>query len=176
MNIFESFRIAWTALMSNKVRALLTMLGIIIGVGAVITMLAIGNGLARGFESEFNKLGVGIFYVTPDYGSEDANDQRQPRLTSADVEAITVSGMTPAVATVAVELDGNGVVSAGRDRYMYSVKGITPSYFTIADNTLGAGRYYTADEERDRARVVVIGNEVATTLFGSISGAVGQRV
>jgi putative ABC transport system permease protein len=176
MSILESFRIAWTALMSNKVRALLTMLGIIIGVGAVITMLAIGNGLARGFEAEFNKLGVGVFYITPDNGSEDANDQRQPRLTSADVEAIMASGATPAVGTAAVELDGNGVVSAGRDRYVYTVKGITPSYFTIADNTLGAGRYYTADEERDRARVVVIGNEVATTLFGSIPGAVGQRV
>src|SRR3954452_19624235 len=110
MSFFESFRIAWTALMSNKVRALLTMLGIIIGVSAVITMLAIGNGLGRSFESEFDKLGVGVFYITPDSGSPDATDQRQPRLTSADVEAIMSSGMTPAVATAAVEIDGNGVV------------------------------------------------------------------
>ena len=60
MNILEAFRIAWTALMTNKLRALLTMLGIIIGVSAVISMLAIGNGLSNGIQSDFTKLGVGV--------------------------------------------------------------------------------------------------------------------
>jgi putative ABC transport system permease protein len=176
MNIFESCRIAWMALMTNKVRALLTMLGIIIGVSAVISMLAIGNGLANGIQSDFNKLGVGVFYLQPDSGSPDADQQRSPRLTSVDAEAIMQSGATPAVAKVAIELDGSGVVSAGKDRYIYSVRGISPSFFTISENTLGAGQYYTDGQERDRARVAVIGKEVAETLFGSVAGAVGQRI
>ena len=86
MNIFESFKIAWTALLTNKVRALLTMLGIIIGVSAVISMLAIGNGLANGIQSDFSKLGVGVFYISPDNGSPDAENQRPPRLTAEDAE------------------------------------------------------------------------------------------
>jgi putative ABC transport system permease protein len=176
MNLLEAFRIAWTALMANKLRALLTMLGIIIGVSAVISMLAIGNGLSNAFQSDFNKLGVGVFYITPDYDSADADEPRQPRLTAADAEALALPGAAPAVKALAVEYGRNAVVSAGKDRYSYVVRGVTPSFFVIGDNTLGAGRYYTAQEDRDRVRVAVIGKDVATTLFGGINGAVGQRI
>ena len=65
MNLFESFRVAWVALISNKLRALLTMLGIIIGVGTVIGTLAIGNGYSNFIESEFGKLGVGRLTISP---------------------------------------------------------------------------------------------------------------
>ncbi|MFL5803933.1 MAG: ABC transporter permease [Roseiflexaceae bacterium] len=176
MNVLESFRIAWTALMSNKLRALLTMLGIIIGVGAVIGMLAIGNGLLSAIQGDFERLGVGVFYITPDYGSREASEPRQPRLTAADAEAIRQSGATPAVKTVAVEYSSNAVVSAGKDRYFYGIKSVTPSFFAIGDNQLGPGEYFTAAQDRDRARVTVIGEEVAKTLFGNLAGAVGQRI
>src|SRR5262245_32803691 len=175
MNLFESFRIAWTALLANKLRALLTMLGIIIGVSAVISMLAIGNGLSNAFQSDFNKLGVGVFYITPDYGSPDAEETRQPRLTAADAEAIAQPGAAPAVKGVSVEYGRDAIVSAGRDRYFYSVRGVSPSFFVIGDNKLGAGQYFTAQQDRDRARVAVIGKDVATALFGGV-GAVGQRI
>jgi putative ABC transport system permease protein len=176
MNLLEAFRIAWTALMSNKLRALLTMLGIIIGVTAVISMLAIGNGLSNAFQSDFTKLGVGVFYITPDYGSPDAVEPRQPRLTAADAEAIARSGVVPAVKAVAVEYSRDAVVSAGKDRYSYVVRGVTPSFFAIGDNQLGAGQYFTAEQDRDRARVAVIGKDVATALFGGVAGAVGRRI
>jgi putative ABC transport system permease protein len=65
MNILESFRVAWVALTSNKMRALLTMLGIIIGVGTVIGTLAIGNGYSNFVELEFGKLGVGRLTLSP---------------------------------------------------------------------------------------------------------------
>jgi putative ABC transport system permease protein len=176
MNLLEAFRIAWTALLANKLRALLTMLGIIIGVSAVISMLAIGNGLSNAFQSDFNKLGVGVFYITPDYGSSDAEETRQPRLTAADAEAIVQPGVAPAVKSVSVEYGRDAIVSAGRDRYFYSVRGVSPSFFVIGDNQLGAGQYFTSQQDRDRARVAVIGKDVATALFGSVSGAVGQRI
>jgi putative ABC transport system permease protein len=176
MNLLESFRIAWTALMANKLRALLTMLGIIIGVSAVISMLAIGNGLSNAFQSDFNKLGVGVFYISPDYGSSDADETRQPRLTAADAEAIVQPGVAPAVKAIAVEYGRDAVVSAGKDRYSYVVRGVTPSFFAIGDNQLGAGQFFTAQQDRDRMRVAVIGKDVATALFGGTSGAVGQRI
>jgi putative ABC transport system permease protein len=176
MNIIEAFRIAWTALMANKLRALLTMLGIIIGVSAVITMLAIGNGLANGIQSDFTKLGVGVFYIQPDYGSPDATETRRPRLTAADAEAIVQSGAAPAVKRIAVDYGRDAVVSAGRDRYSYTVRGVTPSFFAIGDNELGAGQYFTADQDRERARVAVVGKDIATVLFGGVSSAVGQRI
>ena len=176
MNLLEAFRIAWSALLANKMRALLTMLGIIIGVSAVISMLAIGNGLSNAFQSDFNKLGVGVFYITPNYGSPDAEETRQPRLTAADAEAIGLPGVIPAVQAVAVEYARNAVVSAGKDRYSYTVRGVTPNYFVIGDNQLGAGQYFTAQQDRDRARVAVIGKDVAAALFGGTGGAVGRRV
>jgi putative ABC transport system permease protein len=176
MNIIESFRIAWTALMTNKARALLTMLGIIIGVGAVISMLAIGNGLSNGIQGDFAKLGVGVFYVTPDYGSPDADVVRQPRLTAADAEAVALSASANAVRAVAVESSGDAVVSAGSDRYNFPVKGVSPAFFAIGDNVLGAGQFFSADQDNDRARVALLGKEVAETLFGSIAGAVGRRI
>jgi putative ABC transport system permease protein len=152
------------------------MLGIIIGVSAVISMLAIGNGLANGIQSDFNKLGVGVFYVQPDYGSPDADNQRQPRLTFADAEAIMQSGATPAVSRVAVEYSSEAVVSAGQDRYAYAIKSVTPGFFAIGDNQLGAGQYFTISQDNDRARVAVIGKDVAMTLFGSISSPIGRRI
>jgi putative ABC transport system permease protein len=176
MNIFESFRIAWVALTTNKMRALLTMLGIIIGVSAVISMLAIGNGLSKSIQGEFNRLGAGVFYITPQITSPDADATQAPQLTAADAEALVQPGAAPAVRAVAVEYSTSAVVSAGGERYYYPIKGITPNYFTISDNTLGAGRYYGEDDERGRARVAVIGQDVATALFGSATGAIGQRV
>ena len=176
MSIIEAFRVAWTSLMTHKGRALLTMLGIIIGVGAVVGMLAIGNGLSQWFSSEFTKLGVGVFYVNPQVDSSSNDTQQAPQLTAEDAAAIMQPGAVPAASAVVVEFSGNGVVSAGGERYAFPVKGVTPNFFSVTNNTLGPGRFYSAAEEENRARVAVIGKEVATTLFGSIEGAVGRRV
>ncbi len=177
MNIIESFRIALIALLSNKVRALLTMLGIIIGVGAVVGMLAIGNGLSNYIAKEFNKLGIGVFYISPQVDSSEPDPDLAPRLTADDAEAIMQPGAVTGVTGIAIEYSGNNtIVSAGGDRYFYPVKGITPGHFVITAQDLGAGRYYTEQEERSRARVAVIGYEVAETLYGSIADAVGQRI
>src|SRR5689334_12083835 len=140
MNLFESFRVAWTALRTNKLRALLTMLGIIIGVGAVIGMLAIGNGLRQFLDKQFNGLGVGTFFVGPFVDSRKIDERQSAQLTFADAEAIMRPGAAPAVKAVSVEFDSNATVSAGQKRYSYNIRGITPSHFTIADNSLGVGR------------------------------------
>jgi putative ABC transport system permease protein len=181
MNIFEAFRVALTALRSNKLRAVLTMLGIIIGVGSVVGMLAIGNGFAQFLDQQFATLGSGSFYIYPGAFTRKINDTPPSRLTAADAEAILQPGAVPAVEAVAVVYSSNLsgadiLVSAGQVRGTYSVSGVTPSYFTIGDNELGAGRYYTEEEERNGARVTLIGKQIAEKLFGGMSSAVGQRI
>jgi putative ABC transport system permease protein len=176
MSVFESFRVAWSALRTNKLRALLTMLGIIIRVGAVIGMLAIGNGLRQFLDKQFNGLGIGTFYVGPFVDSRKVDERRVPQLTYADAQAILQPGAAPAVKAVAVEFDSGELVSAGQKRFEYNIRGITPSHFAIADNTLGVGRYYTEAEEREAARVAVLGQQVAERLFGTMSSALGQRI
>jgi putative ABC transport system permease protein len=178
MNLIESFRIAWSAMLSHKLRSLLTMLGIIIGVGAVVGMLAIGNGYSAYIDAEFDELGVGTFYVNPQIDAQDDLEEEtlRPRLTAADAESLMQPGRAPAVEFVAVELNRFGVVNAGGTRYLFGIKGVTPSFFEIGDQSMGDGRIFTEEEERTSARVAVIGDLVAETLFGSIYNAVGQRV
>ncbi len=178
MNLIESFRIAWGAMLTHKLRAVLTMLGIIIGVGAVVGMLAIGEGYSGWINAEFDKMGIGTLYINPQVedANTEENEQRTPRLTAADAAVLSTPGRAPAVDLVVIELSRNGVVSAGGERYRFGVKGVTPNYFAIGDQELGDGRYFTNEEERSSARVAVIGNEVAETLFGSIEGVVGQRI
>jgi putative ABC transport system permease protein len=176
MNLFESFRVAWVALVSNKMRALLTMLGIIIGVGTVIGTLAIGNGYSNFIESEFGKLGIGRLTISPQIDPAAGDDTLTPHLTAADADALLQPGAAPAVETVVVQYDGNAVVDSGKDRYYYSVIGVTPNNFVITPNELGPGRYYSDAEERNAARVAVIGKTIAETFFGSAESAVGQRI
>src|SRR5688572_8411596 len=127
MNLFESFRVAWIALVSNKLRALLTMLGIIIGVGTVIGTLAIGNGYSNFIEIEFGKLGVGRLTISPQIDSDTGDESLTPHLTAADADALLQPGTAPAVEAVVVQYDGNAVVdAAGKDLYYYSVVGVTP--------------------------------------------------
>ncbi len=176
MNILEAFRVAWNALMINKLRALLTMLGIIIGVGTVIGMLAIGNGYSNFVESEFGKLGVGRLTISPRIDPAASDEQLAPQLTAADADALMQPGVAPLVETVVKQFDGAAILDAGKDRYSYQVIGTTPNYFTVTSNELGPGRYYNDAEEAAGARVAVIGKTVAQELFGSAESAPGQRI
>src|SRR5262245_29049803 len=149
MNLVESIRVALVALRTNKMRSLLTMLGIIIGVGAVVGMLAIGNGFQQYLDSQFDQLGIGSFYIFAGADSRKVSDQQPPQLTFADAEALTQPGAMPAADGVAAQLGRTAQVSAGAKQLSYQVSGVTPSYFTILPKKLSAGRFYSAAEERD---------------------------
>jgi putative ABC transport system permease protein len=176
MNLFESIRIALVALRTNKMRSLLTMLGIIIGVGAVVGMLALGNGFQQYLDSQFEQLGIGSFYVFAGSNSKKISDQQPPQLTFADAEALAQPGALPAADGVAAQLGRSAQVSSGSKPFSYQVSGVTPSYFTILPQKLGGGRFYSAEEERDGARVALLGGKAADQLFGSRSDAVGRRI
>ncbi len=176
MNLFEAIRVAWISLTTHKLRALLTTLGIIIGVGSVIGMQAIGNGFQRWMASEFDRLGAGVVYVTPAFSTEDTEEPIDARLTAADAEALAQPGALPAVARVAYEFSGSSIVSAGGERFSYGVNGVTPSFFVINAHELEAGRFFTEGEGQSQVRVAVIGKDIAQDLYGSSQAAIGQRV
>jgi putative ABC transport system permease protein len=176
MNLFESIRVALVALRTNKLRSLLTMLGIIIGVGAVIGMLAIGNGFQQYLDSQFDQLGIGSFYIFAGTDSKKISDQQPPQLTYADAEALMQPGAIPTIDGVAAQLGRNAQVGAGGKPFSYQVSGVTPSFFVILPKELAAGRFYSDAEERDSARVVLLGGKVAEKLFGSRPAAIGQRI
>jgi putative ABC transport system permease protein len=181
MDLFEAFRVALSALRANKLRAFLTMLGIIIGVGSVIGMLAIGNGFRQFLDQQFESLGSGSFYIYPGAFSRKLDREIQPELTAESVEALLQPGAAPAIETAAAILSSNlrGInvtVSAGQGRFSYDVSGVTLNYFAIGKNELGVGRFYTRDEDRAGARVALIGQKVAERIYGSMNSAVGQRL
>ncbi len=176
MNIIESCRIALIALQSNKLRSLLTMLGIIIGVASVIGMLAIGAGFRSFLDQQFATFGVGVFYVGPFVDSRKADEALSARLNAGDVEAIGQPGAAPAVKAVAYQWGGNLPVAVTGKRGTHSVQAVTPSYFFISENELGPGRFFYDTENRDVARVAVIGEGIADKFFGSASAATGQRL
>jgi putative ABC transport system permease protein len=176
MNLFESIRVALVALRTNKMRSLLTMLGIIIGVGAVIGMLAIGNGFQQYLDSQFDQLGIGSFYVFAGSDSKKISDQQEPQLTFADAEALMEPGAIPTIDGVAAQIGRTAQVGAGGKPFSYQVSGSTPSFFVVLPKELAAGRFYSDAEERDSARVALLGGKVAEQLFGSRSAAVGQRI
>ncbi|EFO79898.1 protein of unknown function DUF214 [Oscillochloris trichoides DG-6] len=176
MNIIESFRISFQALLTNKLRAALTMLGIVIGVGAVIGMLAIGNGFQGFLNSQFDQLGIGTVYVAPFIDTNRIDVLQTASLTSADARAIMQPGRAPSVQSVAIEWSDNVQVLANGQRGTYSVRALSPSFFTISPQDLAAGRLLNANDEENRARVAVIGRSVAENLYGGLEIAFGQRI
>ncbi|NNJ09127.1 FtsX-like permease family protein [Chloroflexales bacterium ZM16-3] len=176
MNILESFNISFRALLSNKLRAALTMLGIVIGVGAVIGMLSLGNGFQGFLNSQFDQLGIGTVYVAPFIDTNKIDVAQTASLTSADARAITQPGRAPAVQTLAIEWSGDVQVIANGQRSTYSARAVSPSFFVISPQPLAGGRLLTSADDDARARVAVIGKDVAEKLYGGREVAVGQRI
>jgi len=176
MYLIESFRVALRALANNKLRSALTMLGIVIGVGAVIGMLALGNGFQQFLNDQFAQLGAGNFYVAPFVDSNRVDAITAARLSASDAEAIMAPGRAPAVAQVAIEFSGSAQASTGERRGSYSVRAVSPTWFEVTPHDLAAGRLFTASEDRERARVAVIGKLVAEQLYGDTASAVGRRL
>jgi putative ABC transport system permease protein len=174
VNIFETMRMAWNSLITHPMRALLTMLGIIIGVGSMIGMQSIGTGFQNYMAGEFNRLGAGVVYFTPAFTSEELDKPITPRLTAADAEALLAPGVAPDVQRIAYEFSGTSVVSAGGDRFSYTLNGVSMGYFTINAHSLASGRFFT--EAESNARIAVIGTMVASDLFGGTHQALSQRI
>lgn len=166
----ESFRIAFAALLANKMRSLLTMLGIIIGVGAVIAMVSVGMGVRSQVQNSISSLGSNMLIVSP--GSANARGPRSAAGSSitlkySDAQAIKESIRN--IDYVSPTVSSSYQVVNGNQNWNTSVQGVTPEYMAIRSLTVGSGSFITAQDMASRNRVAVIGSTVAENLFGEVS-------
>lgn len=172
----ESIAIALDGLRANKLRSILTMLGIIIGVGAVIAMISIGLGVREKIETSIASLGSNLIMVSP--GAATASGARQAAgsaisLTYKDAQAIARE--VPGAKLVAPSVSRQYQLVYGNQNWTTGVQGTTPEYLEVRNQKIGIGSFFTARDVDTRARVAVIGQTVATNLFGEIN-PVGQII
>jgi putative ABC transport system permease protein len=174
MKQLEGIRLALRALTTNKLRSALTMLGIIIGVGAVITLMSVGEGVQAYITQQFESIGTNLFFVIP--GSFQQDLQRPAYLTLRDAEAIRDPIEAPDVLRVAPLTQGAAqITTPGKDRRV-EVSGVTPDYALVRNwNTL-VGEFISAADEQARGRVAVLGSSTATYFFPNDPNPVGEIV
>jgi putative ABC transport system permease protein len=165
--IFASIRIALRALKVNRTRSALTMLGIIIGVAAVIAMVGVGAGATARIQDQIQSIGANLIMVLP--GSISSNGVRlgsgmMATLTEDDAKAIAKE--CPSVAAVAPTVRGTVQIVNGNSNWATSAQGVTPDYMTIRDYTMMSGEFFTTQDVDGAAKVAVLGETVAMNLFG----------
>src|SRR3990170_4963347 len=167
MNLNESFLTALSALFANKLRALLTMLGIIIGVAAVITMIGIGEGAQIAVMERIQALGSNLLFVSPGAqrggGVTVIQFGTSQRLRNEDAE--TIADRVGAVEAVVPEFNRNAQVKYENRNWNTRIIGTVPEYETVRNFAAVAGRYFTKSEEKSYAKVAVIGQTIADNLF-----------
>ncbi len=180
MVIFESFKIAWRSLGSNKVRTGLTMLGMIIGVGAVIAMLAIGQGATNRINDTINSMGTNLLVIQPGNprlrGGMAGGGQAITTLTVDDGEAIS-RNLSNSISSVASTSRGSATLKMGNQNTQTSLIGTVSAYGPINNTTVRAGRFISLDDDRGRLKVVVVGQTIVGELMGDPSlNPIGQHI
>ncbi|HOU12693.1 MAG TPA: ABC transporter permease [Anaerolineae bacterium] len=163
MKFWESVRLAVKALTANKMRAALTMLGIIIGVGAVITLMSAGEGVQAYITKQFQSIGSNLFFVIP--GSFDQELKRPAYLTLKDAEALRNVAEAPHVLRVAPLLQGSArITTPGKDKIV-DVNGVTDDYAAVRDWATRSGTFITPADNQGQARIAVLGKKTADYFF-----------
>jgi len=177
MNFVESLRIALRALLSNKMRAVLTMLGIIIGVGAVITLMSIGRGVEAFVAESFEGLGSNLLFVFP--GSLDgssSSSNKRPELTMGDYRAIADPFLVPDASGVAPALSSGADIISGKKDIRTDVTGVTPGYLTLRNLEVADGTFISDADASGRSRVAVLGSQAYENLFDEGIYPIGQTI
>ena len=177
MNLLQTLRVALRALARNKMRSFLTTLGMVIGVSAVIAMVAIGDGAKARVEQAFASMGSNMLIVLP--GTSTAGGAMggfgsQPTLTWEDLKAI--QSEVPSVRWAAPVLRANGQVLAEEQNWTTSVNGTTPDYFAIRNWPMSQGSALAQSDVDGGTKVAVLGQTVVDKLFGTNANPVGQVV
>ncbi len=167
MNLSENIRLAFRSLNANKLRAALTMLGIMIGVAAVITLLAIGDGVTRFVADQFIGLGTNLVFVLPrgEGGQFGPPGVGGATLTMRDAESLADPLLLPNVSGIAPVVFRNDDLQYLGNVYRTSIRASTPDYGPIRGYEVTRGRFISETDYNGRSRVVVIGQDVVTNLF-----------
>ena len=171
-------RVAVSSLTAHKMRSVLTMLGIVIGVAAVIALVGVGTGAQAQVVSQFQSLGSNLVTVTamPSFGFSQSGLQQSSRtLTMKDVSAI--ESLATSVSLVAPLYSTNATVTYGGSTTSTTINGVTEEYATVRNTTVTRGRFLTQEDNDNMAMVVVLGTSVVEDLFGSSEvNAIGETV
>jgi putative ABC transport system permease protein len=178
VNPFFTLRIAALAILRNKVRSFLTALGIIIGVGAVITMMAIGEGAKKSIEEQFAAMGTNLLIILP--GSVTTGGSRggtgtAASLTWEDLKAIQTQ-LPSSVLTAAPSLSSGATVVTEDQNWATRVYGTTPEYFQVRNWPVASGVPIQQSDVDSTAKVVILGRSVVDRLYGTSADPVGQMV
>ena len=176
MNLNNLFRIAWRAILLNKTRTLLTMLGIIIGVGSVITMLAIGEGSKKSIKENISKMGTNMLNIRPGAGMfggvRNNTDMQSLKMTdylALRNEATLLKYITPVVS-------GNGQAIVGANNWPTSIYGVNTEYLPIREWAVEEGAMFGQDEIDNLSKVAVIGRTIQKNLFPEGDSPIGQTI
>ncbi len=174
MNLAQSILEALESLASNKLRSGLTVLGIVIGVAAVIAMLAVGTGAQDSITGSIGGLGTNLLFVFR--GGADPSVRNTKPITMQDAAALADPFAAPHIQIVAPLLSENFVVSAAGQQTTSEVSGVTPDFFPLRNYTVSEGEILTEEHLLGRASVALIGVETADALFGRHDGLVGESI
>jgi putative ABC transport system permease protein len=176
MDLLSSLKMAWQSLLANKMRSFLTMLGVIIGVGAVIAMVALSQGTAAGITSRISSMGANLLTVTAggSSGPVQGGNGNTSQLSMGDVEAIKA---LPLIKYVAAEAEVSSVTAAkGNATWSTTVDGTSPDLMKIKVWPMAQGSFFKESDSTDSKRVAVIGQTVVTNLFADGTSPLGQTI
>ncbi len=178
MNLIESIKVSFRALGANKLRSTLTMLGIIIGVGAVIALLSIGQGAGAAITSQVQGIGSNLIFVFPGQASTAGIRSAfgsATTLTLADALALTERACCPSIAGVAPTFNRNAQITGGGNNTATTVTGTTPSYEQVRNFRAARGRFFDPRDYDAAARVALLGVITAKTLYPN-QDPIGQSI
>jgi putative ABC transport system permease protein len=181
MQIFDNLRSALRALRANKLRSMLTMLGIIIGVSAVISLLSIGQGVENFINSQFNALGTNLVFVLPKLSNSQsaqfvAQFANQTTLTQNDARALGDPALVPDISNVSAQIRLDALARYADSKLTTAVRGVNPAYFTQRGLKISEGRELTDEDVQTGARVAVIGQTVLDELFPPDVAAIDRTI
>ena len=176
MRLWASVRVALQAILANTMRSALTVLGIVIGVGSVIAMVAVGRGATQRIQDQIRSIGSNVLVVLS--GSSTAGGLRAGAgtlLTLTEEDAAAIQAECPAVALAAPTMRGTAQIVFGNQNWSTIIQGATPGYLEARDWRLAAGEAFTPQDQASATKVALLGWTVAQNLFGD-SDAVGQAI
>ena len=178
MSLTQTLRTALRALATNKMRSGLTMLGVVIGVGAVISLMSFGQGTQAAITSNIESLGSNLLFVSPGASMEGGVRMAMGSagtLTLEDAEALSDPYLAPSVAAVAPEVQSFVQIEYGRENSYSQILGVTPEYESVRNYKVAEGSFITEDHVERRSTVAVLGSDVAETLFGD-ANPIGESI
>jgi putative ABC transport system permease protein len=181
LSLLESALVALRSLSANKLRSALTMLGIIIGVGAVITLMSAGNAVESFITDQFRSIGSNLLFVAPgtfesQRGGAGAASVGGKGLSNGDAQALLDPLLAPDVEAIALELTGSELVSYRGEGSIFSISGVSPNYAKLRAAELSAGRFLDQGDQAAESRVAVLGPQVVDELFPENAFPIGEQV